>query len=55
MNIIEYVSKRKQELDDFANQWLIENKADPENWPLFMSKADWDEQEQMTIYEDIDV
>jgi hypothetical protein len=52
MNIIEYVAKRKQELDGFANEWLSQNKDDPENWPLFMSRADWVEQEQMTLYED---
>ena len=54
MNIFEYITKRKAELNGFANEWLLQNRDDPENWPLFMSRADWDEQEQMTVYEDLE-
>lgn len=49
LSVIEFVKKRKEELDTFANNWLINNNNDPENWPLFLPRQDWDEQEHFGV------
>lgn len=50
MNVIEYVLKRKKELDDFAQDWLENQEKEPEDWPETMDQADWQEQEE-SFYE----
>lgn len=52
MNLIEFINKRKQELDSFANDWMLGSKDDPDNWPLFMDRGEWDEQEMSWMYDD---
>lgn len=47
ISILEYVNKRKAELDKFAEQWLENNCHNPDDWPIYLTKADWDEQELM--------
>ena len=45
MTIDEYVQKAKDELDEFADLWQEEHRADPNNWPLDFSEEEWAEQE----------
>lgn len=49
ISIIEFINKRKEELDKFGSDWMHNAKKDPKNWPLFLERADWDEQELMTL------
>ena len=45
MDLKDYVKKRKEELDRFAEGWSVENSNDPEEWPMSMSEEEWLEQE----------
>lgn len=45
MDLKEYVKKRKEELDKFAEMWSVGNSKDPENWPMSISEEEWFEQE----------
>lgn len=49
ISIIEFINKRKEELEKFGTDWMIAAKEDPDSWPLFLERADWDEQELMTL------
>ena len=49
INVIEFINKRKEELDSFASDWLLNHKNDPDNWPLYLPRQDWDEQEHFGI------
>lgn len=52
ISIVKFVNQRKAELDKFAEQWIENNRKNPEDWPLRMTKADWDEQEAMMEIEE---
>jgi len=45
MELIEYIKKAKQELDDFAQEYLKGHESEPELWPLDMDEVDWGDQE----------
>lgn len=49
ISIIEFINQRKQEIEKFGADWMLKAKDDPDNWPLFLPRAEWDEQELMTI------
>lgn len=44
MTLIEYIDQCKKDLDDFEQIWVSKNKKYPDNWPLSLSKSEWDEQ-----------
>lgn len=39
-----YVARLRDELETFAANWSAQNRVNPEEWPAFLSVADWDEQ-----------
>lgn len=47
ISLIQFVNQRKAELDKFAEQWLENNCHNPDDWPVYLPKADWEEQELM--------
>lgn len=49
ISIIEFINKRKEELEKFGADWMLQAKADPDNWPLFLERGDWNEQELITL------
>lgn len=47
ISLIEFINKRKNELDRFAAQWMLNAQQEPEDWPLFLELVEWKEQEVM--------
>lgn len=43
-NLLSFVSKTREELKEFQEEWLSKHELDPESFPLDMSEGDWFEQ-----------
>jgi hypothetical protein len=49
ISLFDFIKQRKDELDKFAQDWLSNAEVNPVDWPLFLDRQEWDEQELMTI------
>ena len=49
ISLVDFINQRKNELDKFAQDWLSNAEINPADWPLFLERVEWDEQELMTI------
>lgn len=44
MTLEQYIAELKAKIEKFEQEWLENQKADPDNYPTNLSPGDWDEQ-----------